>query len=38
MEPGEPFFDIPRAPSGAIRLTPLPGTIRLSGDEHFTVE
>lgn len=38
MEPGEPFFDIPRAPPGAIRLTSLLGPIRLSGDEHFTIE
>jgi Domain of unknown function (DUF5710) len=37
-EPDTPFFDIPRAPPGAIELTPLAGTIQLSGDEHFTVE
>jgi hypothetical protein len=37
-EPDTPFFDIPRAPPGAIRLIPLTGTTRLSGDEHFAVE
>lgn len=37
-EPGEPFFDIPRAPPGTIRLSPLTGQVRLSGDEHFTIE
>jgi hypothetical protein len=37
-EPGEPFFNIPRAEPGAIRLNALTGTIRLSGDEHFEVE
>ena len=37
-EPGDPFFDIPGAAPGAIRLTPLIGTIRLSGDEHFEVQ
>jgi Domain of unknown function (DUF5710) len=37
-EPDTPFFDIPRAPPGAIKLAPLVGTIQLSGDEHFTVE
>jgi Domain of unknown function (DUF5710) len=37
-EPDTPFFDIPRAPPGAIELTPLAGTIQLSGDEHFAVE
>lgn len=36
-EPGEPFFDIPRADPGAVRLIPLSGQVRLSGDEHFTV-
>jgi hypothetical protein len=36
-EPGDPFFDIPSAPSGSIRLSPLAGTVRLSGDEHFQV-
>jgi hypothetical protein len=33
-----PFFDIPRAASGSIKLTALAGTIQLSGDEHFSVE
>ena len=37
-EPGAPFFDIPRAAAGVVRLTPLVGTVRLSGDEHFVVE
>jgi uncharacterized protein DUF5710 len=37
-EPGEPFFNIPRAPPGSITLTPLAGTIQLSGDEHFEVD
>ena len=36
-EPDEPFFDIPRAAPGIIKVTPLAGTIRLSGDEHFEV-
>lgn len=36
-EPGDPFFDIPRAAPGSIRLTPLSGQVRLSGDEHFTL-
>jgi uncharacterized protein DUF5710 len=36
-EPGEAFFDIPRAAPGTIKVTPLAGTIRLSGDEHFEV-
>lgn len=37
-EPDAPFFDIPHAAPGSVRLTPLEGTIRLSGDEHFEVE
>jgi Domain of unknown function (DUF5710) len=37
-EPGEPFFDIPHSAPSAVRLTPLTGQIRLSGDEHFTIE
>lgn len=37
-EPGDPFFDIPRAAPGSLRLIPLIGRVRLSGDEHFTVE
>jgi hypothetical protein len=30
-EPDEPFFDIPGAAPGSISLTPLSGTVRLSG-------
>ena len=37
-EPDEPFFNIPRAGPGSIKLTPLEGKIQLSGDEHFEVE
>ena len=37
-EPDEPFFDIPRAAPDAVKLIPLGGTIRLSGDEHFEVQ
>ena len=37
-EPDEPFFDIPHAAPGSIKLTPLAGTIKLSGNEHFVVE
>jgi uncharacterized protein DUF5710 len=37
-EPDEPFFDIPRAAPGTIKVTPLAGTIRPSGDEHFEVQ
>lgn len=37
-EPGAPFFDIPNAVPGTIRLTPLAGEIRLSGDEHYMIE
>jgi hypothetical protein len=36
-EPDEPFFDILDAAPGSIRLTPLTGTVRLSGDEDFHV-
>lgn len=36
-EPDQPFFCIPRAPAGSIRLTPLVGPIQLSGDESFEV-
>jgi len=36
-EPDELFFNIPSAAPGAIRLTPLEGTIQLCGDEHFEV-
>ena len=37
-EPGEPFFDIPGAAPRSIELTPLAGSIELSGDEHFRVD
>ena len=37
-EPDEPFLDIPDAAPGSISLTPLSGTVRLSGDEHFQVD
>ena len=37
-EPDQPFFDITRTAPGSIKLTPLAGTIRLSGNEHFVVE
>jgi hypothetical protein len=36
-EPQDPFFSIPRAAPGAVRLTPLAGRVRLSGDESFEV-
>jgi hypothetical protein len=37
-EPDEIFFDIPSAAAGSIELTPLAGSIQLSGDEHFQVD
>ena len=37
-EPGDPFFDIPAMPPGSNKLTPLTGTIQLSGSEHFQVD
>ena len=37
-EPDSPFFDIPHAPPASIELTPLTGTVRLAGDEHFMIE
>jgi hypothetical protein len=37
-ESGDPFFDIPHSPAGSIKLTPLSGTIRLAGSEHFSIE
>ena len=37
-EPDQPFFHIPDAPAGSIELTPLRGTIRLGGSEHFSIE
>jgi hypothetical protein len=36
-DPGQPFFSIPRAPPGSIKLTPLIGRVQLSGDESFEV-
>ena len=36
-EPDQPFFSIPHAAPGAIKLTPLAGRVRLSGDESFEV-
>lgn len=36
-EPDHPFFDISHA-KGSIRLSPLNGMIRLTGDEHFVLE
>ena len=36
-EPDELFFDIPGAAPGSIELTPLAGSVQLSGDEHFNV-
>jgi hypothetical protein len=37
-EPDQPFFDIEHAPEGAVTLVSLPGTIRLSGNEHFVID
>jgi hypothetical protein len=34
----DPFFDIPHAAPGSLRIIPLTGRVRLSGDEHFVVE
>jgi hypothetical protein len=36
-EPENPFFSIPHAPPGTLRLTPLVGPIRLSGCCHFSI-
>jgi hypothetical protein len=36
-EPDQPFFSIPRAAPGSIRLTALAGSIQLNGNEHFEV-
>jgi hypothetical protein len=36
-EPDQPFFHIP-GPHGSIELTRLTGVIRLSGDEHFSLD
>ena len=37
-EPDAPFFDIPSASPGSIKMTALAGTIQFSGDEHFVVD
>lgn len=37
-EPGDLFFDLPSGSDGSIELTPIAGTIQLSGDEHFQVD
>ena len=37
-EPGDAYFDMPTMPTGSIKLTPLAGTVRLSGTEHFQVD
>ncbi|HXR89446.1 MAG TPA: hypothetical protein VN750_04105 [Steroidobacteraceae bacterium] len=37
-EPGDLFFDIPHSAPDVIRLTPIAGEVRLSGDEHFLIE
>ncbi len=37
-EPGDPFFDLPGGQAGLIELTPIAGTIQLTGDEHFQVD
>jgi hypothetical protein len=37
-EPDSPFFDIPYSSPDSIQLAPLIGTVRLAGDEHFTIE
>ncbi len=38
-EPEQPFFDVPAAiMSGSVTLTPLVGTLRLNGDEHFRID
>ena len=36
-EPDHPFFGIPRASHGAVRLTPLVGRVPLSGYESFEI-
>jgi hypothetical protein len=36
-EPDEPFFDIPHAAPGVVKLTPLVGRVQLSGDESFEI-
>jgi len=37
-EPDHPFFDIPHAQSGSVKLTSLNGTVRLGGSEHFSID
>jgi len=37
-EPGQAFFDIEHEPEGAVTLVSLPGTIWLSGNEHFVID
>jgi Domain of unknown function (DUF5710) len=36
-EPDDVFFDIPASRPGSVKLTPLAGSVALSGDEHFVV-
>lgn len=36
-EPEDPFFSIPRAATELVRLVPLAGRVRRSGDESFEV-
>jgi Domain of unknown function (DUF5710) len=36
-EPGQPFFCVPRAPAGSIKLTPIVGRVQFSGDGSFEV-
>src|SRR5262249_2870188 len=36
-KPGQPFFCIPRAPAGLIRLTPIVGRVQFNGDGSFEV-
>jgi hypothetical protein len=37
-EPDHVLFDIEHAANGAVTLVSLPGTIRLSGNEHFVID
>lgn len=36
-EPEDPFFSIPHAAPGVVRLAPLAGRVRLSGDESYGI-
>lgn len=36
-EPDAPFFATPQGPPEAVRLTPLNGLVRLTGDCHFAI-